>query len=37
MQQKRVFELWVGIFVASGLAALAVLAFKVGDIGITGL
>jgi phospholipid/cholesterol/gamma-HCH transport system substrate-binding protein len=35
MQQKRIFELWVGIFVASGLAALAVLAFKVGDIGST--
>jgi phospholipid/cholesterol/gamma-HCH transport system substrate-binding protein len=35
MQQKRIFELWVGIFVAGGLAALAVLAFQVGDIGST--
>ncbi len=33
MQQKRVLELWVGIFVAAGLAGLAVLAFQVGDIG----
>lgn len=33
MQQKKVLELWVGIFVAAGLAALAVLAFQVGDIG----
>ena len=35
MQQKRIFELWVGIFVAGGLAALAMLAFQVGDIGST--
>jgi len=33
MKEKRVLELWVGIFVASGLAALAMLAFQVGDIG----
>ncbi|MFV1997923.1 MAG: outer membrane lipid asymmetry maintenance protein MlaD [Acidiferrobacterales bacterium] len=32
MQDKRMLELWVGIFVASGLVALAVLAFQVGDI-----
>lgn len=32
MQDKRMLELWVGFFVASGLAALAVLAFQVGDI-----
>jgi phospholipid/cholesterol/gamma-HCH transport system substrate-binding protein len=35
MQQKKVFELWVGVFVAAGLAALAMLAFQVGDIGST--
>jgi phospholipid/cholesterol/gamma-HCH transport system substrate-binding protein len=35
MQQKRIFELWVGVFVAGGLAALAMLAFQVGDIGST--
>ena len=32
MQDKRILELWVGIFVASGLVALSVLAFQVGDI-----
>jgi phospholipid/cholesterol/gamma-HCH transport system substrate-binding protein len=35
MQQKRTIELWVGIFVAAGLAALGMLAFQVGDIGST--
>ena len=29
---KNVVELWVGVFVAVGLAALAVLAFKVGNL-----
>lgn len=29
---KSVVELWVGVFVAVGLAALAVLAFKVGNL-----
>lgn len=29
---KSVIELWVGVFVAVGLAALAVLAFKVGNL-----
>ena len=33
MQEKRMLELWVGIFVALGLAALAVLAFQVGAVG----
>lgn len=33
MQEKKVLELWVGIFVASGMAALAMLAFQVGAIG----
>ena len=35
MQQKSTLELWVGIFIASGLAALAMLAFQVGDVGST--
>lgn len=29
---KTIVELWVGVFVAIGLAALAVLAFKVGNL-----
>ena len=29
---KSAVELWVGVFVAVGLAALAVLAFKVGNL-----
>lgn len=33
MNSKRTLELWVGMFVATGLAALAVLAFQVGDLG----
>ncbi|MEE8481828.1 MAG: outer membrane lipid asymmetry maintenance protein MlaD [Acidiferrobacterales bacterium] len=33
MQEKNMLELWVGIFIASGLAALAMLAFQVGDVG----
>lgn len=32
MVKKRVVELWVGIFVAGGLAALAMLAFQVGNL-----
>jgi len=30
---RRTLELWVGLFVAAGLAALALLAFKVGNLG----
>lgn len=30
--QSRMVELWVGVFVAVGLAALAMLAFKVGNL-----
>ena len=31
--QRGVLDLWVGLFVAAGLAALVMLAFKVGNIG----
>ena len=31
--KRSVIELWVGVFVVAGLAALAVLAFKVGNLG----
>ncbi len=31
--QRGVLDLWVGVFVAAGLAALVMLAFKVGNIG----
>lgn len=30
---RKFLEIWVGVFVAAGLAALAMLAFKVGDLG----
>ena len=30
---RRTLELWVGLFVATGLAALGLLAFKVGNLG----
>jgi phospholipid/cholesterol/gamma-HCH transport system substrate-binding protein len=30
--QRSTLELWVGVFVAAGLAALAMLAFKVGNL-----
>lgn len=30
---RKFVEIWVGIFVAAGLAALAMLAFKVGNLG----
>ena len=30
--KRRAIELWVGVFVVAGLAALAVLAFKVGNL-----
>ncbi|MEJ2106939.1 MAG: outer membrane lipid asymmetry maintenance protein MlaD [Acidiferrobacteraceae bacterium] len=33
MVQKRTVELWVGIFVAGGLLAVAMLAFRVGNLG----
>lgn len=32
MMQKRSLELWVGLFVAAGLLALGILAFKVGNL-----
>jgi phospholipid/cholesterol/gamma-HCH transport system substrate-binding protein len=32
MTQRNTLELWVGLFVAAGLAALAMLAFKVGNL-----
>jgi phospholipid/cholesterol/gamma-HCH transport system substrate-binding protein len=32
MMQRNVLELWVGLFVAAGLAALGMLAFKVGNL-----
>jgi len=32
MLQKRTMEMWVGLFVAAGLAGLAMLAFKVGNL-----
>ncbi|MDA8362353.1 MAG: outer membrane lipid asymmetry maintenance protein MlaD [Gammaproteobacteria bacterium] len=32
MIQKRQLELWVGVFVAAGLLALAMLAFRVGNL-----
>ncbi len=35
MQEKSMLELWVGIFIVSGLAALAMLALQVGDVGST--
>ena len=33
MDRKLLLETWVGVFVAAGLAALAMLAFKVGNLG----
>lgn len=33
MMQRRTLELWVGLFVVAGLAALAMLAFQVGNVG----
>ncbi len=33
MVQKRTVELWVGIFVVAGLLAVAMLAFRVGNLG----
>jgi phospholipid/cholesterol/gamma-HCH transport system substrate-binding protein len=33
MVQKRTVELWVGIFVVGGLLAVAMLAFRVGNLG----
>lgn len=30
---RKFLEIWVGVFVAAGLAALAMLAFKVGNLG----
>lgn len=32
MMQRSTLELWVGLFVAAGLAALGMLAFKVGNL-----
>ncbi len=32
MMNRRTVELWVGVFVAAGLAGLAVLAFRVGNL-----
>ena len=32
MMQRRVLETWVGIFVAAGIFALVVLAFRVGNL-----
>ena len=29
---KKTLEIWVGIFVAAGIAALAMLAFQVGNL-----
>ena len=33
MDRRVLLETWVGVFVAAGLAALAMLAFKVGNLG----
>jgi len=33
MDRKLILETWVGVFVAAGFAALAMLAFKVGNLG----
>lgn len=30
---RKMLEIWVGVFVAAGIAALAMLAFKVGNLG----
>jgi phospholipid/cholesterol/gamma-HCH transport system substrate-binding protein len=35
MDRKVLMETWVGVFVAAGFAALAMLAFKVGNLGDT--
>lgn len=35
MQSKRTLELWVGLFVLAGIAALAMLSFRVGNLGST--
>lgn len=32
MKNRSILELWVGLFVAAGVAALAMLAFKVGNL-----
>lgn len=37
MERRVLLETWVGVFVAAGLAALAMLAFRVGDISQVGV
>ena len=37
MERRALLETWVGVFVAAGLAALAMLAFRVGDISEAGV
>lgn len=37
MERRALIETWVGVFVAAGLAALAMLAFRVGDISEAGV
>src|SRR5258706_4095200 len=37
MLQRKTLEMWVGLFVAAGLVALSVLAFRVGNLTFAGI